>query len=228
MANNRRCPNGHEYDATLYGDKCPFCPPSGSYQSADKTQVGGGYQPTAAYPPYQGAAAGGLKTEVVGGGASFGGGMKTQIVGGSAGASSEGETQLLNNNASEGRTVIRPMGGDAKMPAHTRRVVGLLVTYDHNPAGDVHRINEGVNTIGRASTNSIPVTADSEISAHHFNITFRPVDNAYFIRDEESVNGTFINDELLTLNTSRLLNNNDIIRAGKTRFVFLSIPRIDG
>lgn len=25
----KKCPNGHQYDSTIYGDNCPFCPSSG-------------------------------------------------------------------------------------------------------------------------------------------------------------------------------------------------------
>lgn len=240
MSNNRTCPNGHEYDATIYGDKCPFCPPSGVHGApAGATQTVGGM------PPYNGGA-----TQVIGGASAYPaggyGGAKTQVVGGAAaGAPSYGteKTQMVNGPAaaggetsetvimggpkasgSEGHTVInRP--GTAK-PVD-RRVVGLLVTYDHNPAGDVHRINEGTNSVGRESTNTIPVPRDREISGQQFKITFRPVDNAYFIRDEQSVNGTYVNGELLDLNTTRILNNYDIIRAGSTTFIFLAIPKID-
>ena len=221
MANNRRCPNGHEYDADMYGNKCPFCPPSGSYESGNKTQIlEGAPQMGQAYPPFGGTA----RTQVISG---AGAGFKTQVVGGAPAVDGGTAETRVMGGASEGRTVIHHANAAENTPAHTRRVVGVLVTYDHNPVGDLHRVNEGVNTVGRAGTNAIPVPRDSEMSSHHFDITFRPVDNAYFIRDEESVNGTFVNDELLTLNTSRLLNNYDVIKAGKTTFIFLAIPKID-
>lgn len=254
MSNNRTCPNGHEYDASIYGDKCPFCPPSGVHGApAGATQAVGGM------PPYNGGA-----TQVIGGASAYPaggyGGAKTQVVGGaSAGAPSYGteKTQMVNGPAaggetsetvimggpeasgSEGKTEIRrgpivPKDENVHIfpPRNQpkpvdRRVVGLLVTYDHNPAGDVHRINEGTNSVGRESTNTIPVPRDREISGQQFKITFRPVDNAYFIRDEQSVNGTYVNGELLDLNTTRILNNYDIIRAGSTTFIFLAIPKID-
>lgn len=239
MSNNRTCPNGHEYDASIYGDKCPFCPPSGVHGApAGATQAVGGM------PPYNGGA-----TQVIGGvptgGPAFYGGAKTQVVGGaSAGAPSYGteKTQMVNGPAAGGETSETVIMGGPKASGsegHTvinrpgtakpvdRRVVGLLVTYDHNPAGDVHRINEGTNSVGRESTNTIPVPRDREISGQQFKITFRPVDNAYFIRDEQSVNGTYVNGELLDLNTTRILNNYDIIRAGSTTFIFLAIPKID-
>ena len=33
----KKCPNGHQYDSSIYGDNCPFCP------SADKTKVNQDY-----------------------------------------------------------------------------------------------------------------------------------------------------------------------------------------
>ena len=28
----KKCPNGHQYDSSIYGDNCPFCPQSGHTQ----------------------------------------------------------------------------------------------------------------------------------------------------------------------------------------------------
>lgn len=25
----KKCPNGHQYDSSIYGDNCPFCPGEG-------------------------------------------------------------------------------------------------------------------------------------------------------------------------------------------------------
>ena len=44
----KKCINGHQYDSSIYGDNCPFCPSSHSTRVLDddtttgKTQVLGG------------------------------------------------------------------------------------------------------------------------------------------------------------------------------------------
>jgi adenylate cyclase len=72
-------------------------------------------------------------------------------------------------------------------------------------------LKPGKNTIGRGAENDIVV---SEISAsrYHAEIEYDPDTNEVTIRDLESLNGTFVNREMLT--DSCQLHHNDVIRIG--------------
>lgn len=216
MANNRKCSNGHEYDADIYGDKCPFCPPSVSY----------GAPQAPAYPPYQG----GERTQMIGGTMPFGGGnagadrvTEETMVMGAPGYPNPGAA----NKPNESHTRIVHLDNKKDTPTHARRCVGVLASYSHNSAGDIHKVCEGVNTVGRATTCSIAVTKDDQMSSKHFSITYRPVDNTFFIRDEGAVNGTYLNNELLNLDQLYVMRSGDVIKSGVTEFTFLAIPQND-
>ena len=68
--------------------------------------------------------------------------------------------------------------------------------------------------IGRDVDNGIMV-ADTGVSRHHAEI-FR-IGDKYFVKDLDSKNGTFVNDEQTSL---ELLKNGDKIRIGQTEFAF--------
>ena len=186
----KQCANGHHYDATIYGDNCPFCP------SGNKTKVnpnpGGGHtipveptKPTDVWPPANG------KTEPTPGGG--------------------------------GQTVIKTkMGSNAV----GRKLVALLVTYDQNPNGDVHKIYEGRNLIGRRATCDIPIPGDENMSSEHLLILYREAEGVFWASDERSSNGTYINGTILRNKEDRELQTNDIIVIGSTRLIFLAIPQI--
>jgi pSer/pThr/pTyr-binding forkhead associated (FHA) protein len=184
----KQCANGHHYDATIYGDNCPFCP------SSNKTKVnpnmGGGNtqpveptKPTDVWPPVGG------KTE-------------PYTPGG-------------------GQTVLRTKAGSN---AVGRKLVGLLITYDQNPNGDVHKIYEGRNLIGRRATCDIPIPGDENMSSEHLLILYRDAEGIFWAADQNSSNGTYINGEFVS--ERKRLGTNDIIVTGATRFVFLAIPQI--
>lgn len=184
----KQCANGHHYDATIYGDNCPFCP-SGNKTKVNPTPGSGNTipveptKPTDVWPPTGG------KTEPTPGGG--------------------------------GQTVIKTkMGGNAV----GRKLVALLVTYDQNPNGDVHKIYEGRNLIGRRATCDIPISRDENMSSEHLLILYREAEGIFWAADQNSSNGTYINGEFVS--ERRKLATNDIIVTGATRFIFLAIPQI--
>lgn len=69
-------------------------------------------------------------------------------------------------------------------------------------------------TVGRNDDTSAPI-ADNGISGLHFRI--EEVDGVHYIVDEDSTNGTFVNDGKVK---RRQLEDGDIIRAGSTTFQY--------
>lgn len=72
-------------------------------------------------------------------------------------------------------------------------------------------------TIGRRADNAL-VVQDAKASSRHAEI--RPTGQGYSIVDLGSTNGTFVNEQQLAPNVPQVLNPNDIIRIGDTRFTY--------
>jgi hypothetical protein len=197
----KQCSRGHIYDSAIYGDNCPFCP----------SQGGGG-------------------TVVVGGTSGGGFGEKTELNMGGTEFNSEGRTQVAGETRSAsptipmdsggGRTIIRPVQGGAASSG--RKLVGLLVTYSANPNGQVFNIFEGKNFIGRDMPVDVCIP-DNEVSGKHFSILYRSVDGKFKFKDEQSSNGTFLNE---VLTDEGELNSFDVIKIGGTRLIFIAIPQL--
>jgi predicted component of type VI protein secretion system len=77
-----------------------------------------------------------------------------------------------------------------------------------------HDLPEDKTTVGRLAENSL-VIQDTSVSSRHAEISFR--DNAFFVKDLGSTNGTFLNSEQIT---ESALNHGDELRFGSipTRF----------
>ena len=102
-----------------------------------------------------------------------------------------------------------------------KKLTCFLVTYSLSPNGDYFPLYEGKNMIGRALSSNVRIQDDSAISEKHFSILYRAVDRKFKFKDEQSSNGTFINDELLDEGE---LKNFDRIRIGTTQLLFIEIP----
>ena len=106
-----------------------------------------------------------------------------------------------------------------------KKVVGFLVTYSHTELGEFFPLYEGKNYVGKESGMNVHIKNDNAISSKHCCILYRTVDSKFKFKDEQSTNGTFINNELIDEGE---LTNNDIISIGdKTKLVFMVIPRIE-
>jgi pSer/pThr/pTyr-binding forkhead associated (FHA) protein len=123
-------------------------------------------------------------------------------------------------NKLTGGTVIGSMNPNAK-PTNGKKLAGFLVSYTHNPLGDFYPVLEGRNYIGRDSSSTICIPNDALISGKHFSILYRSVDKKFKFRDEQSSNGSFVNEELTDEGE---LKNLDVIRIGSTRLLLMIVP----
>src|SRR5262245_33104324 len=117
----------------------------------------------------------------------------------------------------------------------TRRIVGMVITYTWGRQGQLFRIYEGKNFIGRAEISDeasprpcdIQIPEDAQMSAEHARILDRahPPDmkGSYEIIDQETTNGTWVNGKLLRSNQGEELHSYDKIRTGATEWTFITI-----
>ncbi len=223
----KKCPNGHIYDSTIYGDSCPLCPPGtgDSYSNTGTMSNDFDASSTRINVP------GNLREEVAGGNTGGGiGSMESPQVSNfnnQGGVDASGQTKLsANQGVNHGgakplATMIRPPKGVAK--TNGRKLVGFLVTYNRFPMGKSFEIYEGKNYIGRDASADISIPDDNQISGRHMMILYRNIDNKFKYRDEQSSNGTFVNKDL---SDEGELHNYDIIRLGNTVFIFIAIPQV--
>lgn len=187
----KKCPNGHQYDSTIYGDNCPFCPSSNGHTRVNDD---------------------------------FGGGETQATMDWGGGETAPTET-MQHFDGDGGRTVIRVIGDNNEPnPDGGRRVVGVLVSYSANPAGEVYKVYEGRTIIGRDRTCDLPFPKDSHMSSKHFLIQYVEAKGAFKAKDQGSSNGSYVNGQVYVMDESIDLKTNDVIVLGGTKFVFLAIP----
>ena len=155
-------------------------------------------------------------------------GLGTKVIGGDEPKPTE-TIGINGNDAVGGATVIRHVGGTATGEtgvSENRRLVGLLVSYSANPAGEVYKIYEGRTTIGRDRTCDIPFPNDNHMSAKHLLIQYVEAKGAFRAQkyDKGSANGSYVNGQVYVLGDVIDLKNNDVIVIGGTKFIFLAIP----
>ena len=203
----KQCPNGHYY----LGASCPYCKTSNNNAGRNtslKTDVFPGSGENSQ-----------LSTEIQDNGNNE---AKTTLVGSlkTVVGTGGGNAVPLPN-----RTVIEetefeetPMGKvEKKIYRNSRKLVGWLVTYSFDAMGVDYKLYEGRNVIGHDVDCNIAVN-DSVMSGKHATILFQ--DNIYFLKDEFSTHGTFVNDEKMYPNSSQEIKDRDTIRLGKTSFKF--------
>jgi hypothetical protein len=199
----KTCSKGHIYDSAIYGDNCPFCPS----ETVVNNNLGGG--------DTIGNYRSGTEVNQEGDG-------RTQV----GGSATSGPTIPMGGGnyggGVSGGTVIRPASGETGTPSG-RKIIGLLVTYNTTSTGQVFNIYEGRNYIGRDVSSDISIQGDSQISGKHFSILYRVADGKFKFKDEQSSNGTFLN-EILT--DEGELNTFDVVRIGSTKLIFIAIPQI--
>lgn len=205
----KQCPNGHYYQ----GESCPYCKTGNNNAGAStslKTDVfAGGSGENSQLP-----------TELQG----YGGdeSKTTVVMGQQTAASGTGSAVPPPNRTVFGdETEIEEMPDGKKIEKKTyrssRKLVGWLVTYSFDAMGVDYKLYEGRNTIGHDVDCNITVN-DPMMSGKHATILFQ--DNVYFLKDEFSTHGTFVNDVKMYPNSSQEIKDGDKICLGKTAFKF--------
>ena len=188
----KTCANGHQYS----GDKCPYCPSDDLYSGAptllDQTNPVADDDRTRIESSAPSIAP-----------ASGGIDDRTQIV--------------TSQAATAGGPTLPPLGGAEPNPVG-RKITGFLVSYDLDPLGSVFNIYEGRNLIGRVAPATIMIP-NSTVSDKHALILFR--DGKFFLADELSTNGTFVNDE--PVEDKIKLSDRDEVRFGQIKMRFIAI-----
>ena len=127
------------------------------------------------------------------------------------------------NKGAVGGTIIQGVSAEKDSGNKERKkLVGFLVSYSLSPNGDFFPLYEGKNLVGRNDAAQVNIQGDSNISEKHLSILYRNVDRKFKFKDEQSSNGSFINEELIDEGE---LKNLDVIRIGVTRLLFLEIPQ---
>lgn len=146
------------------------------------------------------------------------GGAKGKTVADGDGAGAGGGYQKPSGQrGKKDRTVFDPGTGQKAMEKQARKLVGWLVTFSHDQAGQDYRLEEGPNRIGNdAEECDICIGQDETVSRVHAILMFR--DAAYQIRDNDSTNGTYVNGEDIFGKGAVRLKQGDKIRVGVTEF----------
>lgn len=89
-------------------------------------------------------------------------------------------------------------------------VTAKLACVSGPHTGDEFILKTGITTVGRSSDNGIVLSKDKEISRHH--AIFIQESGRFVVQDQNSLNGTFVNDEQIT--SPHYLKNGDVVLVG--------------
>ena len=219
----KQCKRGHYYQ----GDQCPYCKSTKiDGNSSGKGMDGQPGVKTQFFPPTDDSQGnvghkGGTKTEIfeptVGGPVSD----ETIRYGNPGGAPTRGGGVIMGKKTiidTDAAAEVAPGGEKSPNPPRRggRKLVGWLVTYSLDPCGVDFKLYEGRNIIGQDLDCNITIH-DAMVSGKHAIILFRA--GRFSITDNQSTNGTFINDEDIELEP-RYLKDGDVIAIGRTVLKF--------
>lgn len=118
---------------------------------------------------------------------------------------------------SERRTTVV----EGALPTQSKgKIVGWLISYNHNPDGEDFRIYSGYNRLGANPICDIVIN-DETVSGSHAILVYR--DGRYLLKDDLSRNGTFVNGH--EVSEAHPLQNYDQIRVGNTYLTFIAAQR---
>lgn len=228
MSQFNTCPQGHFYSSTL--NACPFCktqtvpdptvkaggPAAGNN---DRTIISGGggnntSAPTIPYSPNSGGSDAPTQYNPNAGGSPYQGG-------GSAPKMDDSDRTVIHRPATA-KTADDNKSDNPAAPAHapssaTRKIIGWLITFTHDPFGTDYRLYEGQNSIGREVGSTLRIIQDGSISSKHATILCR--DLKLYLRDEMASNSSYINGTELAPGQTVEIKDGDTIKFSNTEFL---------
>lgn len=195
-----KCPNGHYYDSSRFGNNCPHCGMSGAASiGADQTTVPLNI-PDAPQPA----------NEV------------TEPLTASQPVVSQPANVTASTVSDDDRTLpvtADMLDGMAEKPAP---VVGWLVCTDGVNKGTDYRLHQGRNFIGRSPEMDVCILGDNTVSrSSHAIVVYDPRSNVYLAQPGSSKELFYVNDKLV-LNPVEL-KTMDLLNIGDTKLMFVPL-----
>ena len=195
-----KCPNGHYYDSSRFGNNCPHCGMSGAASiGADQTTVPLNI-PDAPQPA----------NEV------------TEPLTASQPVVSQPANVTVPIVSDDDRTLpvtADMLDGMAEKPAP---VVGWLVCTDGVNKGTDYRLHQGRNFIGRSPEMDVCILGDNTVSrSSHAIVVYDPRSNVYLAQPGSSKELFYVNDKLV-LNPIEL-KAMDLLNIGDTKLMFVPL-----
>lgn len=195
-----KCPNGHYYDSSRFGNNCPHCGMSGAASiGADQTTVPLNI-PDAPQPA----------NEV------------TEPLTASQPAVSQPANVTAPTVSDDDRTLpvtADMLDGMAEKPAP---VVGWLVCTDGVNKGTDYRLHQGRNFVGRSPEMDVCILGDNTVSrSSHAIVVYDPRSNVYLAQPGSSKELFYVNDKLV-LNPVEL-KTMDLLNIGDTKLMFVPL-----
>lgn len=190
-----KCPNGHYYDSSRFGNNCPHCGMSGAASiGADQTTVPLNI-PDAPQPAN-------AVTEPL---------TVPQPANVTAPTVSDDDRTLP--------VTADMLDGMAEKPAP---VVGWLVCTDGVNKGTDYRLHQGRNFIGRSPEMDVCILGDNTVSrSSHAIVVYDPRSNVYLAQPGSSKELFYVNDKLV-LNPVEL-KTMDLLSIGDTKLMFVPL-----
>lgn len=190
-----KCPNGHYYDSSRFGNNCPHCGMSGAASiGADQTTVPLNI-PDAPQPAN-------VVTEPL---------TVPQPANVTAPTVSDDDRTLP--------VTADMLDGMAEKPAP---VVGWLVCTDGVNKGTDYRLHQGRNFIGRSPEMDVCILGDNTVSrSSHAIVVYDPRSNVYLAQPGSSKELFYVNDKLV-LNPVEL-KTMDLLNIGDTKLMFVPL-----
>jgi hypothetical protein len=186
------------YKDTL--NECPYCP-KGNSQNNDKTEIAGSSDKFDKTEIFVDSSSTKPKKVTIA--------KKTEAI--------KADSQDLNRTFIQGAT--ESSESETSSPRSTRKLMGWVVSFSNDPMGIDYKVFEGRNFLGSSSSEcDITIGGDQSISGKHALILCRK--DKFWISDQMSSNGTFLNDNDLDPNESPEIKDGDNIKLGNTLFKF--------
>ena len=195
-----KCPNGHYYDSSRFGNNCPHCGMSGAASiGADQTTVPLNI-PDAPQPAN-------AVTEPLT--------VSQPVVSQPANVT----VPIVSDDDRTLPVTADMLDGMVEKPAP---VVGWLVCTDGVNKGTDYRLHQGRNFIGRSPEMDVCILGDNTVSrSSHAIVVYDPRSNVYLAQPGSSKELFYVNDKLV-LNPVEL-KTMDLLNIGNTKLMFVPL-----